>query len=114
MLDGFVPWPPQVAQRWRDAGHWAGRPVANIVRDAAARWPAQVALIEGERQLTYAQLAATVDLRALIASPVQGTDGSDDGASVQAAGFDAHTVLLAHRSPSKETTLPDSGAGDLR
>jgi 2,3-dihydroxybenzoate-AMP ligase len=48
-------------QRWKAAGYRPGWRVADIVQAAAARTPGKVAVIEGERSLTYAQLIEKVD-----------------------------------------------------
>ncbi len=61
MLAGFVPWSSNDVERWRRAGYREGRRVADIVRDAAARWPGKVAVIEGARQMNYGELALQVD-----------------------------------------------------
>lgn len=59
MLTGFVLWSSEDVERWRRAGYREGRRVADIVRDAAARWPGKVAVIEGARQLTYGDCRAS-------------------------------------------------------
>jgi 2,3-dihydroxybenzoate-AMP ligase len=61
MLAGFVAWPDDDVARWKSAGYREGRVVADIVRDTAARMPDKVAVIEGERRLSYAQLSEQVD-----------------------------------------------------
>ena len=61
MLAGFVPWPSDEVARWKAAGYREGRRVFDIVRDAAARWPDKVAVIEGQRSLTYQQVAAQAE-----------------------------------------------------
>jgi 2,3-dihydroxybenzoate-AMP ligase len=61
MLEGFVPWPPEAAQRYRAAGLWEGRTIARMVADSAAARPAKVAVIDGERQLSYSGLVERVD-----------------------------------------------------
>jgi acyl-CoA synthetase (AMP-forming)/AMP-acid ligase II len=48
------------APRFRAAGHWRSEPV-DLVRDAAQRDPARVAVAERGRALTYGELDATVD-----------------------------------------------------
>ena len=61
MLAGFTPWPSDELQRWKAAGYRPGLRVADIVQAAAARTPGKVAVIEGERSLSYAQLLEKVD-----------------------------------------------------
>ncbi|WP_020658824.1 (2,3-dihydroxybenzoyl)adenylate synthase [Amycolatopsis benzoatilytica] len=61
MLEGCVPWPAELAQRYRDAGYWAGRPLDRLIRDGAERHPDRIALIgtDGARW-TYAELDAWI------------------------------------------------------
>jgi len=61
MLDGCTPWPPSVRDALVAAGWWENRGIADVVRDRADRCPDKVALIEGSRQLTYAQMWAQVN-----------------------------------------------------
>jgi 2,3-dihydroxybenzoate-AMP ligase len=56
MLDGFTPWPPELAQRFRAAGYWEGRTLWGMVARTVARLPDKVALVAGERRETYADL----------------------------------------------------------
>jgi 2,3-dihydroxybenzoate-AMP ligase len=56
MLDGFVGWPEQVAQRYREAGLWEGLTVAEMVARSARRNPGKVAVIYGDRKITYEEL----------------------------------------------------------
>ena len=56
MLDGFTPWPPELAQRFRAAGHWEGLTLWGMVARTVARLPDKVALVAGERRETYADL----------------------------------------------------------
>lgn len=58
MLDGFVGWPEAAAQRYRDAGLWEGLTVSEMVARTAARQPGKVAVIYGDRRITYAELIA--------------------------------------------------------
>ncbi len=61
MLQGFVPWPDDVAARYRDAGLWEGVTVHAMVARTAAREPDKVALDDGDRRMTYAALMSDVD-----------------------------------------------------
>ena len=61
MLAGFVPWPDQDIARWKAAGYRPGHRVADIVEACAARVPDKVAVIEGERRLSYAALVDQVN-----------------------------------------------------
>ncbi|GAA4083682.1 (2,3-dihydroxybenzoyl)adenylate synthase [Nonomuraea soli] len=57
MLDGFVPWPPDVADRYRRAGYWKGLSLGQYLADGAARHPGRIAAVDVHRRVTYAQLA---------------------------------------------------------
>ncbi|RNJ48985.1 (2,3-dihydroxybenzoyl)adenylate synthase [Methylocystis hirsuta] len=54
----FTPWPKAFARRYRDKGYWRGEPLTEILRYTRQRRPDGVALICGDRHLTYAQLDA--------------------------------------------------------
>jgi 2,3-dihydroxybenzoate-AMP ligase len=58
MLQGFVGWPEAAAQRYRDAGLWEGLTVAEMVARTASRQPGKVAVVYGDRRITYAELIA--------------------------------------------------------
>lgn len=61
MLDGFTPWPPDRADRYRELGYWIDRPLGTLLRDQAATVPNKTALVAGATRLTYAELDVTVD-----------------------------------------------------
>jgi 2,3-dihydroxybenzoate-AMP ligase len=56
MLEGFVGWPEAAAQRYRDAGLWEDITVSEMVERTARRNPGKVAVIHGERRITYEEL----------------------------------------------------------
>jgi len=58
MLQGFVGWPDDAARRYREAGLWEGLTVAEMVARTAQRDPDKIAVVYGERRITYAQLIA--------------------------------------------------------
>jgi len=60
-LDGFVPFPPDRAARYRAAGYWTGRTVDSMLADAAQRCPTHVAVVDVAHQLTYAELDERAD-----------------------------------------------------
>lgn len=60
-IDGFVPFDPERAARYRDAGYWTGRPVDALLRDAAASWPGRLAVVDTEAGHSYAELEALAD-----------------------------------------------------
>jgi len=58
-LQGHVPVPPERAERYRLAGHWTGIGLADLVlgRPGGCR-DGRVALVDGDRRVTYAELRA--------------------------------------------------------
>jgi len=56
MLQGFVPFPPDFVQRYREKGYWQDRSLAQEFDAVFKRFGSRVALIDGERQFTYAEL----------------------------------------------------------
>jgi 2,3-dihydroxybenzoate-AMP ligase len=64
LADGTVPWPEEEAARYVAAGYWAGRPLGDLLREAAARTPGAVALVDGAMRFTYAELADRADAAA--------------------------------------------------
>jgi len=54
----FTPWPKAFARRYRNKGYWRGELLTEMLRFACRHGPAGVALIGGDRHLTYAQLDA--------------------------------------------------------
>lgn len=65
MLDGFVPWPPELVERFRAKGYWEDRPLIDHFRDAFERYADRVAIVSGDEQVTYRQLSERVDRLAL-------------------------------------------------
>ncbi|MEO8816344.1 MAG: AMP-binding protein [Mycobacterium sp.] len=59
--DGFMPFPAERAARYRAAGYWAGRPVDALLRHAATRWPARIAVIDTDNSHSYAELDRLAD-----------------------------------------------------
>ncbi|AUH66296.1 (2,3-dihydroxybenzoyl)adenylate synthase [Paracoccus zhejiangensis] len=55
MID-FTRWPEDLARQYRARGHWIGRPLSAGVETQASRRPDAIALICGERHITYAAL----------------------------------------------------------
>src|SRR5271166_6118868 len=60
-LDGFVPFPPPRADRYRAAGYWTGRTVDSVLRRAATTWPHRVAVVDAFSSHTYSELDKLVD-----------------------------------------------------
>jgi 2,3-dihydroxybenzoate-AMP ligase len=58
MLQGFVGWPEATARRYREAGLWEGLTVSEMVSRTACSQPDKVAVVYGERRITYGELVA--------------------------------------------------------
>ena len=56
MLEGVVKFPPEFAQLYRERGYWADKSLAEEFRVVFDRYADRVALIDGERSITYAEL----------------------------------------------------------
>ena len=65
MLDGFVPWPPELARRYRARGHWRGVTLGDALRESFVANAERVAVVDGARRVTYAELGRLVDRLAL-------------------------------------------------
>ncbi len=60
-LDGVVPYPPEVAARYREAGYWIGQTHDELLRDAVRDAPDRIAVVGGATSWTYAELEARVE-----------------------------------------------------
>lgn len=58
---GVVPWPEDVAERYRAEGLWAGLHLFEIFARSAAERPDAVALVDGDVRLTYAEVLARAE-----------------------------------------------------
>jgi 2,3-dihydroxybenzoate-AMP ligase len=56
MLAGFVPWTDEEAARYVAAGYWEGLTIAATVEATARRAPGKIAVIDGERRVSYEAL----------------------------------------------------------
>src|ERR1700719_1443480 len=65
MLQGVVPFPPEFAERYRDRGYWSDKSLADEFRVVFKRYGDRVALIGGDRAITYAELDRLSDNLAL-------------------------------------------------
>ncbi|MER8105504.1 (2,3-dihydroxybenzoyl)adenylate synthase [Kitasatospora sp. NPDC094016] len=54
-------YPEEAAERYRAAGHWTGEPLDAMIRRHAATTPERVAVTDGDRHWTYAELDARAD-----------------------------------------------------
>jgi 2,3-dihydroxybenzoate-AMP ligase len=56
MLDGFVPFPPEYAARYRERGYWRDRTLAQEFDAVFKQFATRTALIDGARRYTYADV----------------------------------------------------------
>ncbi len=54
-------WPEEFAERYRREGYWQGATLGNLLCNSAKQYPDHIAVIDGERQWTYAQLNTAAD-----------------------------------------------------
>jgi 2,3-dihydroxybenzoate-AMP ligase len=64
-LPGVVPFPPEFARRYRAKGYWQDRSLAQEFAGVFQKYAARVALIDGEREYTYADVDRISDNLAL-------------------------------------------------
>jgi 2,3-dihydroxybenzoate-AMP ligase len=58
---GVISWPAEFAARYRAAGHWRGQPLGAVMWSWADRYGERVAVVDGDRRLSYRQLAEHAD-----------------------------------------------------
>ncbi|WP_197016491.1 (2,3-dihydroxybenzoyl)adenylate synthase [Actinomadura viridis] len=56
-MDGFTPWPAELAERYTAAGYWSGRLLGGVLRGE----PGRTALVAGGERLAYAELDRRAD-----------------------------------------------------
>ncbi len=56
MLEGVVPFPAEFAQRYRERGYWSDKSLADEFRAVFRRYADRIALIGGDRAITYGEL----------------------------------------------------------
>ncbi|MFF5307890.1 (2,3-dihydroxybenzoyl)adenylate synthase [Streptomyces massasporeus] len=61
MREGFVPWPKEAADRYREAGYWRGRPLGSYLHEWAETHGDAVAVVDDDIRLTYRQLVDRAD-----------------------------------------------------
>ncbi len=64
MTDGIVPVPAERAEEYRRRGWWQPRLVTDLALGASRAYPDRCAVVDGDRRLTYGELAAAVDAAA--------------------------------------------------
>jgi 2,3-dihydroxybenzoate-AMP ligase len=65
MLDGAVPWPEEAAQFYRQLGYWRGVPIGDHFDRSVAGNGERVAVVDGERRVSYRALGAMINRLAL-------------------------------------------------
>lgn len=65
MLQGFVPFPPEFAARYRAKGYWRDQSLAQEFDAVFKRFADRIALVDGDRQYSYAELDRVTDNLAL-------------------------------------------------
>ncbi|MEU1179578.1 AMP-binding protein [Streptomyces sp. NPDC005820] len=63
--DGAVPWPTEYAERYTAKGYWEGIALGDRLHASADATPDAIAVVDGDRRLTYRQLAERADAAAL-------------------------------------------------
>jgi 2,3-dihydroxybenzoate-AMP ligase len=61
VLPRCVPWPEELATRYRREGYWTGEALGDLLQAWAPAEPERVALVGGERRWTYGELDAAAD-----------------------------------------------------
>src|SRR5919197_5805881 len=64
-LPGVVPFPPEFARRYREKGYWQDKSLAQEFAAVFRKYAPRTALIDGERQFTYADIDRVTDNLAL-------------------------------------------------
>jgi len=64
-LSGVVPFPPEFASRYRAKGYWQDRSLAQEFAAVFRKYADRIALIDGEREFTYADIDRLTDNLAL-------------------------------------------------
>ena len=65
MLDGVIAFPPEYAARYRARGYWQDKALATEFATVFERYASRVALIDGERRYSYADIDRLSDNLAL-------------------------------------------------
>src|ERR1044071_10163991 len=56
MLEGVVPFPAEFAERYRAKGYWEDRSLRDVFEQACEHYRDRVAVVDGQRSITYSQL----------------------------------------------------------
>lgn len=55
-MDGFVPWPPELARQYRAAGYWAGMTIGEMFDRSVRAYADRTALVRADQRFTYAEV----------------------------------------------------------
>ncbi|MGH3328027.1 MAG: (2,3-dihydroxybenzoyl)adenylate synthase [Streptomycetales bacterium] len=61
MLEGFTPWPAELAARYRRAGYWQGDTLGGLLHAWAERYGERTAVVCGSRRVSYRRLDEEAD-----------------------------------------------------
>lgn len=61
MIDGFTPFPADLAQRYRDSGYWLDQPLGDYFRDRCEQYSDRIAVIFDDERVTYGALNQRVE-----------------------------------------------------
>jgi 2,3-dihydroxybenzoate-AMP ligase len=61
MLQGCTAWPEETARRYRQQGYWADITLYDMLLRSVAAAPGHIALVQGARRLSYAELRTAID-----------------------------------------------------
>src|SRR5205085_3827437 len=64
-LPGVVPFPPDFARHYREKGYWQDKSLAQEFAAVFRKYAERVALVDGEREFTYAEIDGVTDNLAL-------------------------------------------------
>lgn len=61
MLAGCPTWPQEFAERYRQEGCWRGETFGEMLRERAKAYGERIAIVSGERRISYAELDDRTD-----------------------------------------------------
>ncbi|MGG5759922.1 AMP-binding protein, partial [Bacillus toyonensis] len=61
MLTGYTEWPKEFVDRYREEGCWLGETFGGVLRERAEKYGDQIAVVSGNKHITYSELDKKVD-----------------------------------------------------
>ena len=61
LLEGFIPYPAEVAEEYRRRGYWKGLTLGDHLDDWVRRYGERIALVAGEQRISYRELGERVE-----------------------------------------------------